>query len=80
MAEQVQAILDRMVPALRDLMDKEVFTESEVKAIVERRRESEYLLRRRSARKADYLRYIEAERNLEKLPQFTKQKSIGSQK
>ena len=27
MAEQVQAILDRMVPALRDLMDKEVFTQ-----------------------------------------------------
>jgi len=67
MAEQVQAILDRMVPALRDLMDKEVFSEPEIKSIVARRRESEYLLRRRSARKSDYLRYIEAEQNLEKL-------------
>jgi len=27
MAEQVQAILDRMVPALRDLLDKEIFSE-----------------------------------------------------
>jgi Uncharacterized conserved protein, contains HAT (Half-A-TPR) repeat len=27
MAEKVQAILDRMVPALKDLLDKEVFTE-----------------------------------------------------
>lgn len=27
MAEQVQAVLDRMVPALRDLMEKEVFTQ-----------------------------------------------------
>ena len=77
MAEQVQAILDRMVPALRDLMDKEVFTESEVKAIVERRRESEYLLRRRSARKADYLRYIEAERNLEKLRNLRNKKVLA---
>eukprot|EP00979_Chaetoceros_neogracilis_P010103 scaffold2368_cov289-Chaetoceros_neogracile.AAC.28 len=67
MAEQVQAILDRMVPSLRDLMDKEVFSEHEIKSIVARRRESEYLLRRRSARKSDYLRYIEAEQNLEKL-------------
>jgi U3 small nucleolar RNA-associated protein 6 len=35
--------------------------------IVARRRESEYLLKRRAARKADFLRYIEAEMQLEKL-------------
>ena len=56
-----------MVEPLRDLMDRQIFTEAEVKAIVSRRRESEYLLRRRAARKADFLRYIEAEMNLEKL-------------
>eukprot|EP00557_Chaetoceros_sp_GSL56_P001782 CAMPEP_0176488298 /NCGR_PEP_ID=MMETSP0200_2-20121128/6629_1 /TAXON_ID=947934 /ORGANISM="Chaetoceros sp., Strain GSL56" /LENGTH=681 /DNA_ID=CAMNT_0017885261 /DNA_START=92 /DNA_END=2137 /DNA_ORIENTATION=+ len=67
MAEKVQAILDRMVPSLKDLLDKEVFTESEIKAIVARRRESEYLLCRRAARKSDFLRYIEAEKNLERL-------------
>ena len=56
-----------MVAPLRDLMDRQIFTETEIKAIVSRRRESEYLLRRRTARKADFLRYIEAEMNLEKL-------------
>jgi len=70
MSEQVQATLDQMVAPLRDLMDRHIFTESEIKAIVERRRESEYLLRRRVARKADFLRYIEAEELLEELRQL----------
>jgi U3 small nucleolar RNA-associated protein 6 len=48
-------------------MDRKIFSEGEVRAIVARRRESEYLLRRRAARKADFLRYIEAEQGLEKL-------------
>lgn len=67
MAEQVQAVLDQMVAPLRDLSDRGIFSESEIRAIVTRRRESEYLLRRRAARKADFLRYIEAEMALEKL-------------
>lgn len=69
MAEQVQEALDQMVAPLRDLVDRHIFTETEVKAIVSRRRESEYLLRRRAARKADFLRYIEAEEVLEELRQ-----------
>jgi U3 small nucleolar RNA-associated protein 6 len=77
MAEQVQDILDRMVPALRDLMDREIFTESEVKAIVTRRREYEYLLRRRMPRKSDYARYIEDEKNLEKLRQLRTKKVMA---
>lgn len=67
MAEQVQEALDQMVAPLRDLMDRNIFSETEIKAIVSRRRESEYLLRRRAARKADFLRYIEAEQLLEEL-------------
>ena len=67
MAEQVQAALDQMVAPLRDLMDRHIFAEDEIRAIVSRRRESEYLLRRRAARKADFVRYIEAEMLLEKL-------------
>ena len=67
MAEHVQATLDQMVAPLRDLMDRKIFSEGEVRAIVARRRESEYLLRRVAARKADFLRYIEAEEGLEKL-------------
>jgi len=48
-------------------MDRNIFSEKEVKAIVARRRESEYLLRRLTARKADFLRYIEQEMALERL-------------
>jgi hypothetical protein len=59
--------LDLMVAPLRDLLDREIFIDSEIRSIVARRRESEYLLRRRAARKADFLRYIEAEQALEKL-------------
>ncbi|KAL3943295.1 MAG: hypothetical protein SGBAC_002623 [Bacillariaceae sp.] len=75
MAEHVQESLDRMVAPLRDLMDRQIFSETEIKTIVERRRESEYLLRRVAARKADFLRYIKAEQDLERLRQIrTKQR------
>ncbi|KAG7368193.1 U3 small nucleolar RNA-associated protein 6 [Nitzschia inconspicua] len=67
MAEHVQAALDQMVAPLKDLMDRNIFSSSEIKAIVARRRESEYLLRRVAARKADFLRYIEQEMALERL-------------
>lgn len=70
MAEHVQAALDQMVAPLRDLMDRKIFTEAEIRAIVSRRRESEYLLRRMVARKADFLRYIAAEQTLERLRQL----------
>lgn len=73
MAEQVQSILDQMVPSLRDFLDKGIFSESEVRAVVKRRRESEYLLQRRVARKADFLRYIEAEKSLERLRELRTQ-------
>mmetsp|Transcript_9442 Transcript_9442/g.11022 ORF Transcript_9442/g.11022 Transcript_9442/m.11022 type:complete len:747 (+) Transcript_9442:82-2322(+) len=77
MAEQVQEVLDRMVPALRDLMDKGIFSENEIRAIVTRRRTSEYLLRRRAPRKTDYSRYIEAEENLEKLRSIRNKRSLA---
>jgi hypothetical protein len=75
MAEHVQAALDQMVVPLRDLMDRHVFTQLEIKAIVARRRESEYLLRRVTARKADFLRYIEQEMALERLRELRTLKS-----
>ena len=56
-----------MVHPLRDLLDREIFTKAEIQAIVQRRRESEYLLRRITARKADFLNYIEDEQALERL-------------
>ena len=59
-----------MVVPLRDLLDRQIFTHDEIKSIVDRRRQSEYLLRRVAARKADFLRYIEAEQLLERLRQL----------
>lgn len=43
------------------------YGQPEIKAIVSRRRDSEYLLKRREARKADFLRYAETETKLERL-------------
>ena len=67
MAEHVQASLDAMVAPLHDLLERNIFSETEIRAIVTRRRESEYLLRRRAARKADFIRYLDSEMILEKL-------------
>mmetsp|Transcript_17732 Transcript_17732/g.26423 ORF Transcript_17732/g.26423 Transcript_17732/m.26423 type:complete len:631 (-) Transcript_17732:182-2074(-) len=67
MGEEVQAILDGYVPYLRDYMERGIFSEPEIKAIVSRRRDSEYLLKRREARKSDFLRYAETETKLEHL-------------
>jgi len=74
MAEQVQASLDQMVAPLADLMDRKIFSQAEIHAIVARRRESEYLLRRRAPRKADFLKYIQEELQLEKLRQLRTKK------
>ena len=68
MAEQVQAVLDALVPALMDLQERQIFSPEEIRATVARRRDSEYLLRRRAnARKSDFLQYLQQEMALEKL-------------
>lgn len=67
MAEDVQDVLDRMLPALNDLQERGIFTKDEIHAIVDRRRLSEYAIRRRQPRKADFLRYLQQEMDLEKL-------------
>lgn len=80
MAESVDAAMDAMVPALQDLLAKGIFTESEIRAIVNRRRQYEYLLRRRQARKADFLAYIEDESKLERLRSLRNRKLIAKKK
>ena len=39
MADAVQQVMDTMVPALRDLADKQIFNEREIKGLVNKRRE-----------------------------------------
>ncbi|GMI04563.1 hypothetical protein TrRE_jg7787 [Triparma retinervis] len=48
MAETVQAVMDSMVPAFHDFIKLKIFTEEEIKALVDRRREWEYKLIRKS--------------------------------
>mmetsp|Transcript_25621 Transcript_25621/g.56071 ORF Transcript_25621/g.56071 Transcript_25621/m.56071 type:complete len:665 (-) Transcript_25621:2353-4347(-) len=77
MADSVDAAMDAMVPALQDLLSKGIFSDQEIRAIVSRRRQYEYLLRRRQARKADFLAYIEDETKLERLRSLRNRKLLA---
>ncbi|BGP33859.1 U3 snoRNP protein [Rhodotorula toruloides] len=66
--EKVQLALERLIPELRDLEDKGIFNKDEIHDIVAKRRAFEMgLAQGRGTKPADYLRYIEYERRLEKL-------------
>lgn len=67
MADTVHYHLERMLPELDDLEKRGLFTRSEIKEIVRKRRDFEYLLKRHSTLKQDYVRYIEYEKKLEAL-------------
>jgi hypothetical protein len=67
-----------MVLDLKDLSDKGILTESEITVIFDRRRQSEYLLRRKKAQKVIFLRYVEAEMNLERLQFILQTKTMQS--
>ncbi|KAI9179686.1 U3 snoRNP protein [Blastocladiella emersonii ATCC 22665] len=66
MADSVNIIMEAMVPELKDAERKKLFTATEVKMIVDKRRNFEYALRRRGAILADYIKYIDYEWSLEK--------------
>jgi U3 small nucleolar RNA-associated protein 6 len=67
MAERVQAELEALVPEIRDLEAKGILNKEEVKSVVARRRDFEYLLRRKVSVVGDYLKAIAYELNLEAL-------------
>eukprot|EP00520_Triparma_pacifica_P006547 CAMPEP_0118635270 /NCGR_PEP_ID=MMETSP0785-20121206/1988_1 /TAXON_ID=91992 /ORGANISM="Bolidomonas pacifica, Strain CCMP 1866" /LENGTH=469 /DNA_ID=CAMNT_0006526295 /DNA_START=131 /DNA_END=1537 /DNA_ORIENTATION=+ len=75
MAETVQAVMDSMVPALHDFVHLKIFSESEIKALVDRRRNWEYMLIRKETRKEDWLEYVAFEMNLLKLQTMRKARS-----
>ena len=74
MADTVRYLMEEMVPELEELEAKGYFSRKEVKAIVQRRQDFEYLLKRRAALKQDFYRYIEYETKLEELRQLRKKK------
>lgn len=65
MADTVHYHLERMLPELEDLEKRELFTREEIQEIVRKRRDFEYLLKRHSTLKVDFLRYVEYEIQLE---------------
>ncbi|GFR40073.1 hypothetical protein Agub_g616 [Astrephomene gubernaculifera] len=74
MADTVQYLMEQMIPELEDLEQKGYFSRAEIKKIVQKRQNFEYLLKRRAALKEDFYRYIEFEAKLEELRQIRKQK------
>ncbi|KAG2448877.1 hypothetical protein HYH02_006226 [Chlamydomonas schloesseri] len=74
MADTVQYLMEQMIPELEDLEQKGYFTRAEVKKIVQKRQNFEYLLKRRAALKEDYYRYVDFEMKLEELRQARKAK------
>ncbi|KAG2501138.1 hypothetical protein HYH03_000955 [Edaphochlamys debaryana] len=73
MADTVQYLMEQMIPELEDMERKGYFTRAEIKKIVQKRQNFEYLLKRRAALKEDFYRYIEFEAKLEELRKYRKQ-------
>ncbi|KAF8928593.1 U3 small nucleolar RNA-associated protein 6-domain-containing protein [Dissophora ornata] len=67
MADTVQFYMEEMIPEMRDLEQKGIFSKKEITSILKKREKFEYALKRRISKKADFLRYIEYETNLEAL-------------
>lgn len=55
------------MPELEALEQRGYFSRSEIRAIVQKRQDFEYALKRMAARKEDYLRYIAYESQLDEL-------------
>eukprot|EP00775_Hariotina_reticulata_P012876 gene12876-13002_t len=58
MADTVRYLMEEMVPELEDMVKQRYFSQQEVKQIVKRRQDFEYLLKRRAALKDDFLRVV----------------------
>ncbi|KAL7747212.1 U3 snoRNP protein [Sorochytrium milnesiophthora] len=67
MAESVQTFLESLVPELRDLEEKKLFTKAEIKSMIKKRTDFEYALRRRTPQKSDFIKYLQYEQALEVL-------------
>lgn len=79
MADKVQYNMEKMVSELESYRRFEIFTEEEIKEIIEVRRTHEYRLQRCSKQLVDYLRYIKYEIELEQRKDDIKRtKFIGS--
>ena len=58
MADTVQYLLEAQIPELEDFEKRGYFDRAELKQIIKRRQDFEYLLKRRAALKQDFYRYV----------------------
>lgn len=75
MAEIVQQVIENSIQELSVLEKYNLFDSNEIKAVLKKRREYEYRLRKVKKTKDDYLRYISYEENLLKLIRIRREKS-----
>ncbi|KAF8964000.1 U3 snoRNP protein [Entomortierella lignicola] len=80
MADTVQFYMEEMIPEMRDLEQKGLFSKKEIASIIKKREKFEYALKRRISKKADFLRYIEYEMNLEALRKKRRARMVSSTK
>ena len=67
MADSVQYIMDRMSSHFRQLEELELFTKDEVRSVVKKRTDFEYVMKRRQLTADDFYVYLQYEINLDKL-------------
>jgi U3 small nucleolar RNA-associated protein 6 len=67
MADGVQYILDRMSVVFAMMRDVDLFNELEIKSIVKKRTDFEYLMRRRELHVNELMPYINYEKKLNEL-------------
>ena len=79
MADGVQFVLDRMAPTFRQMEELEVFEKGEVKSIVKKRTDFEYVLKRRQLTVGDFYKYLESEVQLEKLLCLRCERNFGGE-
>jgi hypothetical protein len=78
MADGVQFIMDRMASIFRQMEEHEVFNKDEVRSIMKRRTDFEYVLKRRQMETGDFYKYLEYEVNLEKLLTLRCESGLGN--
>ncbi|GBG80828.1 hypothetical protein CBR_g31384 [Chara braunii] len=69
-----------MLPGLEDLENRGLFSREEIKQIIKKRQDFEYLLKRRSRVKEDFLRYLAYETQLESLRALRKRAILRNMK
>eukprot|EP01037_Dinobryon_pediforme_P038026 gene38026-45813_t len=77
MADKVRFIMDRMAITFRQMEECQVFSTEEVRAIVKRRTDFEYSLRRMEMTVATYEEYLQYEFALDKLLEIRSKKLIS---